>query len=163
MAQKVGARKVVITDISHYRIDLAKRMGVQHVVNAAEEDLSDVMTRLDMTEGFDVGLEMSGAAPAMRDMIDKMNNGGKIALLGIAPTEFAVDWNKIIFKMLNVKGIYGREMFETWYKMIALVQSGLDLTDLITHRISIDDFEDGFAAMISGEAGKVVMDWQAAG
>jgi threonine 3-dehydrogenase len=159
VAQKVGARNVVITDISPYRIDLAKRLGVQHVVNAAEEDLKDVMTALGMTEGFDVGLEMSGAAPAMRDMIDKMNNGGKIALLGIAPTEFAVDWNKIIFKMLNVKGIYGREMYETWYKMIALVQSGLDLSDLITHRISIDDFEIGFDAMISGKAGKVVMDW----
>ena len=125
VAQKVGARKVVITDIAPYRIDLAKRMGVQHVVNAAEQDLSDVMSEIGMTEGFDVGLEMSGAAPAMRDMIDKMNNGGKIALLGIAPTEFAVDWNKIIFKMLIVKGIYGREMFETWYKMIALAQSGL--------------------------------------
>ena len=159
VAQKVGARKVVITDISPYRINLAKRLGVQHVVNAAEETLSDVMTRIGMTEGFDVGLEMSGAAPAMRDMIDKMNNGGKIALLGIAPTEFAVDWNEIIFKMLTVKGIYGREIFETWYKMIALVQSGLDLTDLITHRIDVDEFESGFAAMISGEAGKVVMDW----
>jgi threonine 3-dehydrogenase len=129
-------------------------------VNAAEEDLRDVMASLGMTEGFDVGLEMSGAAPAMRDMIDKMNNGGKIALLGIAPTEFAVDWNKIIFKMLNVKGIYGREMYETWYKMIALVQSGLDLTDLITHRIKIDDFATGFEAMIAGTAGKVVMDWE---
>ncbi|WP_088921877.1 L-threonine 3-dehydrogenase [Granulosicoccus antarcticus] len=159
VAQKVGARKTVITDISPYRIELAKRLGVQHVVNAAEQNLAEVMIELGMTEGFDVGLEMSGAAPAMRDMIDKMNNGGKIALLGIAPTEFAVDWNKIIFKMLNVKGIYGREMFETWYKMIALVQSGLDLTGLITHRISIDDYEKGFAAMLSGEAGKVVMDW----
>lgn len=159
VAQKVGARKVVITDISPYRIALAKRMGVQHVVNASSETLKHVMERIGMTEGFDVGLEMSGAAPAMRDMIDTMNNGGKIALLGIAPTEFAVDWNKIIFKMLNVKGIYGREMYETWYKMIALVQSGLDITELITHRISIDDYEAGFAAMISGEAGKVVMDW----
>ncbi len=159
VAQKAGARKVVITDISPYRIDLARRMGVQHVVNAAERELTDVMTEIGMTEGFDVGLEMSGAAPAMRDMIDKMNNGGKIALLGIAPTEFAVDWNKIIFKMLHVKGIYGREMFETWYKMIALVQNGLDLSELITHRIHIDAFEDGFAAMLSGNAGKVVMDW----
>ena len=128
-------------------------------MNAVEQDLSDVMADLGMTEGFDVGLEMSGAAPAMRDMIDQMNNGGKIALLGIAPTGFAVDWNKIIFKMLNVKGIYGREMFETWYKMIALVQSGLDLTDLITHRMSIDNYEEGFAAMISGKAGKVVLGW----
>lgn len=160
VAQKVGARKVVITDISPYRMELAKRLGVQHVVNAAEEDLGDVVARLGMTEGFDVGLEMSGAAPAMRDMIGMMNNGGKIALLGIAPTEFAVDWNQIIFKMLHVKGICGREMYETWYKMIALVQSGLDLSGLITHRITIDDYEAGFSAMIAGEAGKVVMDWE---
>ncbi len=159
VAQRVGARKVVVTDISPYRCDLARRMGLVHVVNPADEDLAHVMDRLGMTEGFDVGLEMSGAAPAMRDMIDKMNNGGKIALLGIAPTEFAVDWNKIIFKMLQVKGIYGREIFETWYKMIALVQSGLDLTDLITHRIAIEDYEKGFEAMLSGKAGKVVMDW----
>ncbi|HUT42465.1 MAG TPA: L-threonine 3-dehydrogenase [Gammaproteobacteria bacterium] len=159
VAQRAGARKVVITDISPYRVALARRLGVQTVVNAAEEKLVDVMARLGMTEGFDVGLEMSGAAPAMRDMIQTMNNGGKIALLGIAPTEFAVDWNQIIFKMLNIKGIYGREMFETWYKMIALVQSGLDVSGLITHRIDIDDYEAGFAAMLSGEAGKVVMDW----
>jgi threonine 3-dehydrogenase len=159
VAQRVGARKVVITDISPFRVALARKLGVATVINAAEEPLSDVMARLEMTEGFDVGLEMSGAAPAMRDMIEAMNNGGKIALLGIAPTEFAVDWNQIIFKMLHVKGIYGREMFETWYKMIALVQSGLDLEPLITHRIGIDDFKDGFAAMLSGEAGKVVMDW----
>ena len=160
VAQRVGARKVVITDLSPFRMNLARKLGVQHVVNAATEDLSDVMKEIGMTEGFDVGLEMSGAAPAMRDMIDKMNNGGKIALLGIAPTEFAVDWNKIIFKMLHVKGIYGREIFETWYKMIALVQSGLDLTDLITHRISINDFQQGFDVIASGEAGKVVMDWE---
>ncbi len=160
VAQKVGARKVVITDISPFRIKLARDLGVQHVVNAKEETLAEVMARVEMTEGFDVGLEMSGAAPAMRDMIDVMNNGGRIALLGIAPTEFAVDWNKIIFKMLTVKGIYGREMFETWYKMIALVQSGLDLSGLITHRIGIDDFQQGFDAMLSGEAGKVVMDWE---
>ena len=159
VAQKVGARKVVITDIAPYRLDLARRMGVQHVVDVSREALRDVMDEIGMTEGFDVGLEMSGAADALRQMIARMNNGGKIALLGIAPTEFAVDWNSIIFKMLHVKGIYGREIFETWYKMIALVQSGLDLTDLITHRISIDEFEAGFAAMISGQAGKVVMDW----
>lgn len=159
VAQRVGARKVVITDISDYRIQLAKDMGVKHVVNAEHENLNDVMASLGMTEGFDVGLEMSGAAHALRDMIDKMNNGGKIALLGIAPTEFAVDWNKIIFKMLQVKGIYGREIFETWYKMIAMVQSGLDLNKLITHRIHIDEFEQGFKHMLSGEAGKVVMDW----
>ena len=123
VAQRAGARKVVITDISPYRISLARKLGVQHVANAAEQDLRDVMADLGMTEGFDIGLEMSGAAPAMRDMIDKMNNGGKIALLGIAPTGFAVDWNKIIFKMLSVKGIYGREMFETWYKICLLYTS----------------------------------------
>ena len=112
-----------------------------------------------MTEGFDVGLEMSGAAPAFRDMIDTMNNGGKIAILGIAPTGFEIDWNKVIFKMLTLKGIYGREMFETWYKMIALVQGPLDVTGLITHRIGIDDYKAGFEAMKSGNSGKVVMDW----
>lgn len=163
VAQKAGARKVVITDISPYRIDLARRLGVQHVVDAASEDLGHVITRIGLTEGFDVGLEMSGAAPALRSMIEAMNNGGKIALLGIPPTEFSVDWNRIIFKMLTVKGIYGREMYETWYKMIALVQSGLDLTGLVTHRIPIDDFEAGFAAMASGQAGKVVIDWGTGG
>ena len=118
-----------------------------------------MMDEIGMTEGFDVGLEMSGAAPAMQQMIARMNNGGKVALLGIAPTAFPVDWNTVIFRMLHIKGIYGREMFETWYKMIALVQSGLDVSGLITHRIGIDDFEEGFAAMISGNSGKVVMDW----
>lgn len=159
VAQRVGARKVLITDISEFRINLASTLGVHHAVNAANEDLADVMRAMGMQEGFDVGLEMSGAAPALRDMIDKMNNGGKIALLGISPSEFPVDWNQIIFKMLQVKGIYGREIFETWYKMIALVQGGLDLSGLITHRIAINDFEQGFASMLSGEAGKVVMDW----
>jgi threonine 3-dehydrogenase len=159
VAQKAGARKVVITDINPYRLDLARRMGVQHVVDVGHERLHDVMDRIGMTEGFDVGLEMSGASAAMQQMIARLNNGGKVALLGIAPTEFAVDWNTVIFKMLHIKGIYGREMFETWYKMIALVQSGLDVSGLITHRIGIDDFEAGFAAMISGNSGKVVMDW----
>ncbi len=159
VAQKVGARKVVITDINPYRLQLAERMGVQYVVDVSKKSLRDVMGDIGMSEGFDVGLEMSGAAPAMRQMIERMNNGGKLALLGIAPTEFAVDWNTVIFNMLEIKGIYGREMFETWYKMIALVQSGLDISGLITHRISIEDYRDGFAAMISGQSGKVVMDW----
>ena len=160
VAQKVGARKVVITDINPYRLDLARRMGVQHVVDVGNETLRDVMDEIGMTEGFDVGLEMSGAAPAMQQMIARMNNGGKLARLGIAPTEFPVDWNTVIFKMLQIKGIYGREMYETWYKMIALVQSGLDVSGLITHRIHIDAYEQGFAAMISGNSGKVVMDWE---
>lgn len=159
VAQKVGARKVVITDINPYRLALARKMGVQHVVDVSSEELRAVMDEIGMTEGFDVGLEMSGAAPAMQQMIARMNNGGKVALLGIAPTAFPVDWNTVIFRMLHIKGIYGREMFETWYKMIALVQSGLDVSGLITHRIGIDDFEEGFAAMISGNSGKVVMDW----
>ena len=159
VAQKVGARKVVITDINPYRLQLAERMVVQYVVDVSKTSLRDVMGDIGMSEGFDVGLEMSGAAPAMRQMIERMNNGGKLALLGIAPTEFAVDWNTVIFNMLEIKGIYGREMFETWYKMIALVQSGLDISGLITHRISIEDYRDGFAAMTSGQSGKVVMDW----
>jgi threonine 3-dehydrogenase len=159
VAKKAGARKVVITDINPARLDLARKLGVDYVVNAEKEDLAAVMAQIGMTEGFDVGLEMSGAATAFRDMIDKMNNGGKIAILGIAPAGFEIDWNKVIFKMLHLKGIYGREMFESWYKMIAFVQSGLDLSPIITHRIGIDDFEAGFAAMRSGDAGKVVMDW----
>ncbi|WP_295809845.1 L-threonine 3-dehydrogenase [uncultured Nitratireductor sp.] len=159
VAQAVGARKVVITDINPGRLELAKKLGVQHTMNAADETLPEVMRQLGMTEGFDVGLEMSGAAPAFRDMIDAMNNGGKIAILGIAPAGFEIDWNKVIFKMLHLKGIYGREMFETWYKMIALVQTRLDVRDLITHRIEVDDFRDGFDAMRSGQAGKVVMSW----
>jgi threonine 3-dehydrogenase len=159
VAQRVGAQRVVITDINPFRLDLARKMGVQHVVKADEETLDKVMARIGMKEGFDVGLEMSGAPPAMRDMIHFMNNGGKMALLGIAPNGFSVDWNEVIFKMLHIKGIYGREMYETWYKMIALVRGGLDLSDLITHRIGIDDFAEGFDAMISGNAGKVVMDW----
>ncbi|NKW71600.1 L-threonine 3-dehydrogenase [Rhodobacteraceae bacterium R_SAG10] len=160
VAQNVGARKVVITDISPYRLDLARRMGLRHVVDVSKENLRAVMNDIGMTEGFDVGLEMSGAADAMRQMIARLNNGGKLALLGIAPTDFAVDWNSVIFKMLHIKGIYGREMYETWYKMIALIQGGLDLSGIITHRIHIDDFESGFSVMRAGEAGKVVMSYE---
>lgn len=159
VAQAVGARKVVITDINPVRLDLARKLGVRHVVDASTEKLADVMRQEGMTEGFDVGLEMSGSAHAFRDMIDAMNNGGKIAILGIAPTGFEIDWNKVIFKMLTLKGIYGREMFETWYKMIALVQGPLDVSGLITHRIGIDDYQSGFDAMRTGQAAKVVMDW----
>ena len=159
VAQAVGARKVVITDINPVRLDLARKLGVRHVVDASTENLADVMRQEGMTEGFDVGLEMSGSAHAFRDMIDAMNNGGKIAILGIAPTGFEIDWNKVIFKMLTLKGIYGREMFETWYKMIALVQGPLDVSGLITHRIGIDDYQSGFDAMRTGQAAKVVMDW----
>ena len=160
VAKRSGARKVVITDINPARLALARKLGIDHVVDASKQNLADVMREIGMTEGFDVGLEMSGAAPAFRDMIDKMNNGGKIAILGIAPTGFEIDWNKVIFKMLNLKGIYGREMFETWYKMIAFVQGGLDLSPIITHRLAIDDFQAGFDAMRSGSSGKVVLSWQ---
>lgn len=159
VARAAGARKVVITDVNPVRLDLARSMGIADAVNVADTDLGTVMERVGMREGFDIGLEMSGAAPAFRQMIDKMNNGGKIAILGIAPAGFEIDWNLVIFKMLTLKGIYGREMYETWYKMIALIQSGLDLQPLITHRIGAGDFKAGFAAMRSGEAGKVVMDW----
>ncbi|SOC45796.1 L-threonine 3-dehydrogenase [Rhizobium subbaraonis] len=159
VARRAGARKVVITDINPLRLELARKVGIEHVVDASKEDLAEVMAAIGMTEGFDVGLEMSGAPPAFRSMIDAMNNGGKIAILGIAPDGFGIDWNKVIFKMLTLKGIYGREMFETWYKMIAFVQGGLDLSPIITHRIGIDQFRDGFEAMRSGNSGKVVMDW----
>jgi threonine 3-dehydrogenase len=159
VAKEVGARKVVITDINPSRLDLARRLGAEHVVDASSQELSKVMADIGMSEGFDVGLEMSGSASAFRDMIDVMNNGGKVAILGIAPAAFEIDWNKVIFKMLTLKGIYGREMFETWYKMTTLVQGRLDLAPLITHRLPVDDFMEGFAAMRSGNSGKVVLDW----
>jgi len=159
IAQRVGARKVLITDLNDDRLKLAADMGIAHTLNPAREGLRDRMDAMGMTEGFDVGLEMSGAAAAFRQMIDAMNNGGKVAILGIAPAAFEIDWNKVIFKMLTLKGIYGREMYETWYKMIALVQSGLDVTPLITHRLPIDRFDEGMADMRAGRSGKVVLDW----
>jgi threonine 3-dehydrogenase len=159
VAQCVGARKVVITDINPYRLDLARKLGIKYAIDSSKTDMKQVMADIGMTEGFDVGLEMSGAPPAMRGMLDSMNNGGRIAMLGIPSKGFEIDWNKVIFKMLHLKGIYGREMFETWYKMIALVQGPLDVSGIITHRIGIDDYEKGFTAMRNGEAAKVVMDW----
>ncbi len=159
IAQRVGARKVLITDLNDDPLRLADAVGIAHTLNPARENLRDRMEAMGMTEGFDVGLEMSGAAAAFRQMIDVMNNGGKVAILGIAPAAFEIDWNKVIFKMLTLKGIYGREMYETWYKMIALVQSGLDVTPLITHRLPIGRFDEGMAAMRAGRSGKVVLDW----
>lgn len=159
VVRHVGARHVVITDINDYRLDLAKQMGATRTVNVAREHLSDVMAELNMTEGFDVVLEMSGVPAAVTEMLDVINHGGKIAMLGIPPGEMAIDWTKVIFKGLTIKGIYGREMFETWYKMASLIQSGLDLSPIITHRFSIDDFEQGFEIMGSGKSGKVVLDW----
>jgi len=160
VAHHVGARHIVITDINDYRLDLARKMGATCTVNVEQENLDDVMQRLGMTEGFDVGLEMSGVPMAFRSMLKAMNHGGKIAMLGIPPDDMAVDWNQIIFKGLELKGIYGREMFETWYKMSSLIQSGLDLEPIITHHFPIDEFQKGFDIMRSGQSGKVILDWQ---
>ena len=160
VAKHVGARHVVVTDINPYRLELAKKMGATRAVDVSKEDLKDVMNELGMTEGFDVGLEMSGVPVALRDMLNKMNHGGKVAMLGIPPQDVAIDWNQVIFKGLVIKGIYGREMFETWYKMASLLQSGLDLSPIITHTFSIDDYQKGFDTMGSGQSGKVILDWQ---
>ncbi|WP_163835757.1 L-threonine 3-dehydrogenase [Spartinivicinus ruber] len=159
VARHVGARHVVITDINDYRLSLAKQMGATRTVNVAKEQLEDVMKQLKMEEGFDVGLEMSGVPVAFKSMLKNMNHGGKIAMLGIPPGEMAIDWSEVIFKGLDIKGIYGREMFETWYKMASLIQSGLDLTPMITHRFHVDDFQQGFDVMRSGQSGKVVLSW----
>ncbi len=157
----VGARYVVVTDVNPYRLELARRMGATRVVDvtAAEADLRDVMSDLGMTEGFDVGLEMSGAAAAFGQLLEHMNWGGHVALLGIPPAEVAVDWDQVIFKGLTLKGIYGREMFETWYKMAGMLQSGLDLEPVITHRMRAEDYREGFDVMGSGRAGKVILRW----
>lgn len=160
VARHVGARHVVITDVNPYRLKLAEKMGVSRAVNVAEESLQDVMQSLGMSEGFDIGLEMSGVPAAFRDMLNNMNNGGKVAMLGIPPQDVAIDWNQVIFKGLVIKGIYGREMFETWYKMASLLQSGLDISPIITHQFAIDDFQQGFDVMGSGESGKVILNWQ---
>jgi threonine 3-dehydrogenase len=159
IARHVGARHVVITDLNEYRLALARQMGATRAVNAARESLRDVMAELGMTEGFDVGLEMSGAPAALRDMLAFMNHGGKVALLGIPPAETAIDWNHVIFKGLEIRGIYGRQMYETWYKMVAMLQSGLDISPVITHRFPVVEYRAGFATMLSGDSGKVVLDW----
>jgi threonine 3-dehydrogenase len=159
VCKHVGARNVVITDVNEFRLDLARKMGVTRAVNVITESLKDVMDELKMTEGFDVGLEMSGVPSAFSDMLDKMNHGGKVAMLGIPPNDMSIEWGNVIFKGLVIKGIYGREMFETWYKMAALIQSGLDLTPIITHNFPIDQFQEGFDIMRSGMSGKVILDW----
>jgi threonine 3-dehydrogenase len=159
IAKRVGARHVVITDVNDYRLGLARKMGATRAVNVARETLDDVMHDLGMKEGFDVGLEMSGNPSALRDMVRTMHHGGSVALLGIPPNDTAIDWNQVIFKGLNMRGIYGREMFETWYKMAALLQAGLDITPVITHHFSIQEFERGFETMASGQSGKVILDW----
>ncbi|MGO1792731.1 MAG: L-threonine 3-dehydrogenase [Oceanisphaera sp.] len=159
VARHVGARHVVITDVNEYRLELARNMGVTRAVNVAEQSLTEVMTELGMTEGFDVGLEMSGVPAAFNDMLINMNHGGKVAMLGIPPADMAMDWTQVIFKGLVIKGVYGREMFETWYKMASLIQSGLDLSPMITHHFKVDDFQQGFNTMRSGQSGKVILDW----
>ena len=159
ICKKAGARHVVITDINEYRLNLAKQMGATRAVNVSNTKLTDVMKDLGMTEGFDVCLEMSGAASALHQTLDVINNGGKIALLGIPSKDVAIDWNKVIFKGLTLKGIYGREMFETWYKMVSLVQSGLDISAIITHKFKIEDYQLGFDTMLSGNSGKIILEW----
>ena len=155
----VGARHVVITDINDYRLDLARKMGASRTINVSHERISDVFEDLNMSNGFDVGLEMSGNPDAFKDMLENMYHGGKIALLGLLPKSTQINWDEIIFKGLHVKGIYGREMYETWYKMTQMLRSGLDISPVLTHKLPIDDFQEGFDIMESGNCGKVVLEW----
>lgn len=160
IARHVGARNVVITDVNQARLDLAAEVADVIPVNVAKEDLKEVQHRLKMAQGFDVGMEMSGNQQALDQMVEAMVMGGRIAMLGIPPGKSPVDWSKIVFKAITIKGVYGREIFETWYKMIALLQNGLDVRKVITHRFKVDEFRDGFSAMKSGLSGKVVLDWR---
>jgi threonine 3-dehydrogenase len=160
VVRHAGARYVVITDVNEYRLELARKMGVTLAVNPARQNLKDVQKQLGMTEGFDVGLEMSGNASAFRDMLANMSHGAKIAMLGIPEKEMAIDWNTVVFSMLTIKGIYGREMYETWYKMTVMLQSGLDIRPVITHRFHYTEFQKGFDAMLSGQSGKVILNWK---
>ena len=159
IARHVGARHVVITDINDYRLGLAMKMGATRAVNVGKTTLKEVMDELGMVEGFDVGMEMSGVPSAFQSLLENMNHGGKVALLGIPPSNTVIDWNQVIFKGLEIKGVYGREMFETWYKMVAMLQSGLDLSPILTHQFAVEDYEKGFAAMLSGQSGKVILNW----
>ena len=159
VARHAGARHVVITDVNADRLTLAEQVARMRTVNVAKEDLNDVKHELGLKEGFDVGLEMSGSQQALDQMVEALVMGGKIALLGIPPGKSPVDWSRIVFKAITIKGVYGREIFETWYKMIAMLQNGLDVSRVITHRFDVDDFEAGFAAMKSGKSGKVVLNW----
>ena len=159
ICKKVGARNVVVTDINDYRLDLAKKLGADMVINIQNENISDYYKKLRITNGFDIGLEMSGKSEALQDLINHMYHGGKIALLGIVPNETTVAWDEIIFKGLHLKGIYGREMFETWYKMTQLIRGGLDVSPIITHKFPADDFETAFSVIESGNCGKVILEW----
>lgn len=160
VVRHAGARNIVVTDVNPFRLDLAKRMGATIAVDVRNRDIASVQKELGMKEGFDVGLEMSGNPQAFRDMLANMCHGGKIAMLGIPTRELAIDWNLVIFNMLTIKGIYGREMYETWYQMSVLVNSGLDISPVITHRFHYTEFEKGFEAMHSGNSGKVVLNWK---
>ena len=159
VARHAGARFVVVTDVNEYRLDLARKMGATVALNVREGSLADVQAQLGMQEGFDVGLEMSGNPAALHDMIDALCHGGKIAMLGIPSGPIDVDWNKVVFNMLTIKGIYGREMYETWYKMSVMLQSGLDIKPVITHRFPVDEWERGFEVMGTGKSGKVILEW----
>lgn len=160
IARHVGARYIVVTDVNPYRLQLAKEMGANKVIDVRNEKIQDAMKALDMREGFDVGLEMSGNAIAFNSMIEVMEHGGKIALLGIQGNDTNIDWNKIIFNGITIKGIYGREMYETWYKMTSMIQSGLDISKVMTHEFPYHEFEKGFEIMEQGNCGKVVLDWR---
>jgi len=160
IAKQAGARKVVVTDVNPDRLALAARMGATRTVDVSKERLPEVQRDLGMKEGFDIGLEMSGNPRALNDMIDNMSHGGRIALLGIMPGAAAIDWNKVVFNMLTIRGIYGREMYETWYKMTALIQSGLDISPVITHRFAAGDFQQGFDLMRAGKCGKIILNWE---
>lgn len=159
IAKHAGARHVVITDVNPYRLDLAKKMGADLALDVRTQSLADAQKQLNMKEGFDVGLEMSGNPAAFRDMLANMAHGGKIAMLGIPEQEMAIDWNTVVFNMLTIKGIYGREMYETWYKMTVMLQSGLDIRPVITHHFPYQEFQQGFDAMLSGQSGKVILHW----
>jgi threonine 3-dehydrogenase len=159
IVRHAGARHIVVTDVNRYRLDLAREMGATLVIDPRERELVDVQRELAMSEGFDIGLEMSGSTDALRSMIDNMAHGGGIAVLGIPPGEVTLDFNPIIFDMLTIKGVYGREMYETWYQMTVMLQSGLDIRPVITHRFSYRDFEEAFAVARSGQSGKVILDW----
>jgi threonine 3-dehydrogenase len=159
ISKHVGARHVAVTDVNPFRLELARKLGATRAVDVRSQTLGDVMQSLGMTEGFDVGMEMSGNGQAFRDMLSVMNHGGRVAILGIPPNEVSIDWNQVIFKGLVLKGVYGREMFETWYKMVAMLQSGLDVSPVVTHRFPAARYAEGFEAMRSGQSGKVVLDW----
>ncbi len=159
IARFAGARHVVITDINDYRLELARKMGATLALNVTRETIDDAMQTLGMEEGFDVGMEMSGNPQAFRDMVRTMHHGGKVAMLGIPPDDMAINWNEVIFKGLIIKGIYGREMFETWYKMSSMLQSGLNMDPVITHHFGVDEFQPAFELMESGKTGKVILRW----